>query len=218
MSDLALDTGAAQSPKRRQILDAATELFVAQGYGAVSMDAVARVAGVSKATLYAHFESKDRLFATIIEDACRTNILDASMLPDPATDLREALLAIALRMLRFIVAARSIAIHRVVIAESGRFPELGRAFYDHGPARVRAVLATWLAARDADGRLNVQKPAVAAEQFIGLLRSSVFVRATLGMAPAEDEIEQTAVEAVATFLRAFASPVYSPSGPYSPAD
>ena len=57
-----------ESPKRRAILNAATELFAARGYGAVSMDAIARAADVSKATLYAHFESKDRLFATIVQD------------------------------------------------------------------------------------------------------------------------------------------------------
>ena len=58
----------------RLVLDAATALFMAQGYGAVSMDAIARAAGVSKATLYAHFSSKDQLFATIIGEACRQNI------------------------------------------------------------------------------------------------------------------------------------------------
>ena len=60
--------------KRQAVLDAATALFMAQGYGAVSMDAIARAAGVSKATLYAYFSSKDQFFATIISDACQQNI------------------------------------------------------------------------------------------------------------------------------------------------
>src|ERR1700678_3279294 len=72
------------SPKRRQVIDAATELFLAKGYGAVSMDAVARAADVSKATLYAHFASKDALFATIIRDACCPDAVDeASFYSDP---------------------------------------------------------------------------------------------------------------------------------------
>src|SRR6476659_7929583 len=62
----------AESPKRRAILDAARGLFMTEGYGAVSMDAVARSAGVSKATLYAHCGAKDRLFAAIIHEACET--------------------------------------------------------------------------------------------------------------------------------------------------
>ena len=71
----------AEPPKRQAILNAATELFVARGYGAVSMDAIARAADVSKATLYAHFESKDRLFARIVSDACQENITPGD-LPD----------------------------------------------------------------------------------------------------------------------------------------
>ena len=64
----------ADSPKRQAVIEAAGELFIAQGYGAVSMDAIARAAGVSKATLYAHFASKDKLFATIINEACQQNM------------------------------------------------------------------------------------------------------------------------------------------------
>src|SRR3954451_25099586 len=67
-----LEPAEAASPKRRAILEAAAALFMAEGYGAVSMDAVARRAGVSKATLYAHFGAKDRLFAAIIHEACET--------------------------------------------------------------------------------------------------------------------------------------------------
>src|SRR5580692_7727547 len=121
-----------ESPKRRAILNAATDLFAARGYGAVSMDAIARAADVSKATLYAHFESKDRLFATIVQVACLEHIMPADELPDDATPDGEleddaALRAIGTRILRFFLRDRSLAIHRLVIAESVRFPELGRA-------------------------------------------------------------------------------------------
>ena len=75
-----------ESPKRQLVLDAAASLFMAHGYGAVSMDAVARAAGVSKATLYAYFSSKDQLFATIIGEACRQKIALAELLPADATD------------------------------------------------------------------------------------------------------------------------------------
>ena len=64
---------------------------MAQGYGAVSMDAIARAAGVSKATLYAYFSSKDQLFATIISDACRQNIVGVErFLPGLEADVRGA--------------------------------------------------------------------------------------------------------------------------------
>ena len=76
--NLALMSATAQRledlPKRTQIMDAAAALFIAQGYGAVSMDAIAKAAAVSKATLYAYFRSKDALFATIIREACESNL------------------------------------------------------------------------------------------------------------------------------------------------
>jgi len=196
----------AESPKRRAILNAATELFAARGYGAVSMDAIARAADVSKATLYAHFESKDRLFATIVHVACLENIIPADDLPeDGALDmasLGEVLRTIGGRILRFFLLDRSLAIHRLVIAESVRFPELGRAFYDNGPVAGRQRLAAWMASQPA---LDVPDPEVAAEQFLGLLRSGLYLRATLGLAPAPDAaaIEAVVAAAVGTFLRAY---------------
>jgi len=195
------------SPKRRAIVEAATDLFAARGYGAVSMDAIARAADVSKATLYAHFTSKDSLFATIVQVACREHILPEDALPDGgATDSAEeveaALMAIGGRMLRYFLRDRSLAIHRLVIAESVRFPELGRAFYDNGPEACRDLLVAWMVRRPA---LLVPDPHVAAEQFIGLLRTGLFLRATLGLAPEPDDaaIDAAVTSSVGAFMRAY---------------
>jgi TetR/AcrR family transcriptional repressor of mexJK operon len=205
-------TEEAESPKRRAILNAATDLFAARGYGAVSMDAIAREADVSKATLYAHFESKDRLFATIVQVACLEHILPADEFPDVATpdgEMRDgelgddaALQVIGTRMLRFFLRDRSLAIHRLVIAESARFPELGRAFYENGPVAGGRRLAAWMAVRPG---LAVQEPELAAEQFIALLRAGLYLRATLGLGPEPTEaaIEAAVTAAVGTFLRAY---------------
>lgn len=195
-----------ESPKRQVILAAAGELFMHQGYGATSVDAVARAAGVSKATLYAYFTSKDALFATIVNEACHDNIVVGAFLPEDTTDLQAALTALAGRMLRFLLQDRALAIHRVVIAESVRFPELGRAFYDNGPALFRTQFAAWLLRQQDAGRLAIPDADLAADQFVGLLRLGVYLRATLGLArPTDAEIDATTAAAVRTFLRAFAA-------------
>ncbi len=194
-----------ESPKRQLVLDAAAELFMAQGYGAVSMDAIARAAGVSKATLYAYFSSKDQLFATIIGDACRQNVAMANFLPGAETDMQAALVAFASRMLHFLLEPRALAIHRVVMSESVRFPELGRAFYDNGPGVFRRAFGDWLAEQTEAGRLAVADTALAADQFIGLLRGGLYLRATLGLeAPDDAEIETAVSSAVRTFVKAHA--------------
>jgi TetR/AcrR family transcriptional repressor of mexJK operon len=194
-----------ESPKRQAVLDAAAALFMAQGYEAVSMDAVARTAGVSKATLYAYFSSKDQLFATIIGEACREKIAAGALLPSDVTDLRAALTAFGGRLLRFFLEERALAIHRVVISESIRFPELGRAFYDNGPAALHRTFGDWLSEQTVAGRLAVPDPIMAAEQFVSMLRTCLFLRASLGLTPPTDaEIDATVAAAVSTFLKAFA--------------
>ncbi len=190
--------------KREQMLESARTLFMAHGYGAVSMDAVARAAGVSKATLYAHFESKDRLFASVVAASCARKWEFIESLPD-ADGLRQALIDIGKTCLRFVLHEDSLAVYRMTIAESARFPEFGRAFYENGPEAFRERLAGWIARRAALGRLDVPDAGIAADQFMGMLRGNLHMRAGLGLLPASTEavIDQTATAAADTFLRAF---------------
>jgi TetR/AcrR family transcriptional regulator, mexJK operon transcriptional repressor len=116
------------SSSRRAILNAATDLFAAFGYGAASMDAVAPLVDVPKATVSAHCDFGKRMFATIVQVACLENILLADDLPDGPTDVEDALRAIGTRILRLFRCVRSRAIHRLVIAESVRFAECDHDF------------------------------------------------------------------------------------------
>lgn len=171
------------SPKRRAILDAAARLFMAEGFGAVSMDAVARAAQVSKATLYAHFPGKEALFGDIIASNCaRLQASVAVALSDHALPLREALMEMGVQWLRFLLQPRVRALHRVVIAECVRFPQLAQGFYRDGPQALRLWLAGWLAEELSRGRLRAgTDTGLAAEQFLSLLRGDTFLRATLGL-------------------------------------
>jgi TetR/AcrR family transcriptional repressor of mexJK operon len=194
------------SPKRRAILEAAAALFMAEGYGAVSMDAVARGAGVSKATLYAHFGAKDRLFAAIITEACQV-MREACLGEAESAELppREALRRMGRHWLGFLLGPRALAVRRIVVAEGVRFPELARAFYDNGPSVTRAWLAGWIQAEAARGRLRCPDADRAAEQFLALLTGDIVLRATLGLGePPDAPAIEAQVEAVVdTFCRAF---------------
>ena len=98
------------------------------------------------------------------------------------------------------------SILRIAIAESARFPELGHAFYANGPQKFCDRFRTWLEALGAQGLVHTPDPLSATHQFMALLRSSVFLRATLGLPPAlsETEIDETVTSAVGTWMRAFA--------------
>jgi TetR/AcrR family transcriptional regulator, mexJK operon transcriptional repressor len=95
--------------------------------------------------------------------------------------------------------------YRIVIAETPRFPELGRAFYENGPAIRLSALTQYLQRADAAGVLKVDDARLAAGEFAGMLGGTVHLRAMLGHA---DEITAAAQEAlvehaVDTFLRAY---------------
>src|ERR1700733_2516799 len=119
--------------KVRQILAAARKVFMKEGYGAASMDAIARQAAVSKATLYAHFGGKDALFAALIVMECRhlSDQIGRGALYAP--DIREALLQVAKDFNNLLCSGEGLTMYRIVVAEAPRFPELGRIFYDSGP-------------------------------------------------------------------------------------
>lgn len=179
------------SPKRRAILDAAATLFMAEGFAAVSMDAVARAAQVSKATLYAHVSGKDALFQEIVEEHCRQmQAMVPATLADHAQPLEAALTELGAHWLHFLLRPRVRALHRMVVAEGARAPELARAFYAAGPQALRGWLVAWLQAEAARGRLQPDTPVpLVAEQFFALLRGDLFLRATLGLTGPASEAE-----------------------------
>src|ERR1043166_6930143 len=113
--------------KTEAILEAAGQLFREHGYGAVSMDQIAREAGVSKATVYAHFESKDRLFAAMVHNACRAYAEGRLPAVTEMEDVRAALTHICREIERFLLSPKTLGIYRVIIAEGPRFPELVQA-------------------------------------------------------------------------------------------
>lgn len=195
------------SPKRQSVIDAAARLFKTHGYGQVSMEAVARDAGVSKATLYAYFASKDQLFASIIGGACGRIAFEDGVFEAAPEDLRATMIVIGGKLLRFLLNPDTQALQRVVIAESARFPELGAAFLRAGPELFLTRLGDWLAIQARDGRLRVADARLAADQFGALLRPLIFLRAILMVPPAPDdaEIDATVTAAVDTFLRAYAA-------------
>jgi TetR/AcrR family transcriptional repressor of mexJK operon len=194
--------------RRRRIVHAAASLIMAQGYGATSMDAVARAAGVSKATLYAHFGAKAQLFMTIVAEECARHGNGAGAGFGVAA-VPDALDAMGHAYLTLLFSDNAIAMYRVVMAEAHRFPELGQAFFDAAPRRIFARFGEWARARQAEGALDeAALPETMAEHFFALLRTSGFLRRLMALPPAPDgpEIDAMVAGAVHVFMRAYATP------------
>ena len=118
--------------KTEAILQGAIAEFLKGGYAATSMDKVAKAAGVSKATVYSHFGDKENLFNAVIQDLVKDKfqtIMDLDSAPSLEQDPKAVLSMMATKMLNDAKSDRSFHdFIRIIIGESGRFPELAQAY------------------------------------------------------------------------------------------
>lgn len=205
-ADLRDDTRA-DNQKRRQILDGARDCFLASGFDAASMGQIARAAKVSKGTLYVYFDSKEALFkALIVEQKRETAERTMPTLEDRGGPLAEVLTVFASGLMRALTHPDHIALLRLVIGASERFPEIGRQLYEAGPVHGARRLAGFLVERQARGELVAGDMETAAWQFCALCQHPVVTRCILAgdPSPGEDEALSHARALVATFLAAYA--------------
>ncbi|MPY73931.1 MAG: TetR family transcriptional regulator [Alphaproteobacteria bacterium] len=197
--------------KHRAIQEAGTSVFLRLGYGSASMDLIAAEARVSKQTIYNHFHSKDELFKAIITDMTAALITPLSMRDAAKSSPERQLRALARDFLTLMLKPSSLSLYRLIVAESGRIPELGGEVYAAGAGRLIAQMADYLAWETKNRRLAVAEPERAAEQFVGMLTGRVQLRALLGVCenPSKEELDGRVEEAVSSFLRLHA-PVRSP--------
>lgn len=166
--------------KHRAILAAATTVFLENGYLGASMDQIAARAGVSKQTVYKHCEDKEHLFAEIVTrtiDEVGEPTFNEVMSLGENGDLHADLADLARRMLTRVIQPRILQLRRLVIGEAGRFPELGRDFYERGPGRTLSALCKVFTELDRRGLLDLPDPSVAAEHFNWLIMSAPLNRA-----------------------------------------
>jgi TetR/AcrR family transcriptional repressor of mexJK operon len=204
------ETAAARSAKdekRDAIVAIAEETFSANGYAGTSMSTIAARLGGSKGTLYNYFKSKDELFIAVIDKKCgQIQVLMSEAEIESGGDLRAALTRFGRQFLELILRDDSIAMYRLTTAESGRFPEIGKALYESGIQRNLARMSDLLDRAKEAGRLRADTDtSVAADQFIDLCLTGVHRRKLWNITPrpSRDEIERNVDNAVVTFMRAF---------------
>ncbi len=195
--------------KPEAVLAAAKKLFMERGYGATSMDDIAKRAKVGKATVYEHFQNKEELFAAVVTRECRGHSALVEALNAGDGDLRARLVRFARVFLDVLIRPDMIAIYRTIIAETVRAPQLGTAFYENGPLRVRNALVPWLSEAARRGELALDDPERAAVDLISLVRADLHLRALFAVPtlPGLVEKDELARAAVDRFLKAYAPPV-----------
>lgn len=192
--------------KRAAMLDAAQVCFLDKGYANTSVDEVAARAGVSKATIYAHFASKDALFGAIICRRCDDQSEGLANLPVlEDQDARTILTAIGLRLMTLFLSPEVMGIYRMVIAEAPRHPELAKTWYEAGPLRGKQRVGEVFEQMKAQGLLDFPDTRHAVDAFIGMLRGECFHRVMIELPPNPHFSVQSTIEtAVAFALKAYA--------------
>lgn len=200
--------------KRSAILDAARELFLQRGYTGTSMDDVARLASVSKQTVYAHFVDKARLFGDLIEadiaesPTTRHPLVEAMPHTD---DLKRDLRAFARAHLTEVMQPRLLRMRRMLIGEAERFPALASAWYEAGPMTSTSMFARWFEVLDERGLLRAPDPLLAAQHFNWLVISIPLNKAMSvpldGPLFTRRQLDRYADEGVRVFLSAYGTDI-----------
>ena len=197
--------GVVDNAKRQQIVDGARKIFLAQGFDAASMNDIARAAGVSKGTLYVYFANKEQLFAAIVEDECLAHAEGVFDLDPDDHAVEAALVRFGNAYVSFLCRAEKASALRTVVAIADRMPEIGKVFYETGPAVGIARLASYLRAQAEAGVLAIADFEVAAAQFMDACQSTLFkpVLFNFRAAPKAEQIDHVVRIAVRTFMAAY---------------
>ena len=191
--------GQVDETKTEAILEAALELFSEKG-ASVSMEQIARRAGVSRQTLYNRFPSKAEIGRALA--ARRSDAISAPL--RSGGDTETVLTALASGMLEKICNTDMRGSMRGVALMSPQAPDVAAAIYEAGPAEGLRRTAAWLAEQDRLGFLSVPDPLAAAEMYSGMVLGHGHLRGVLGIPHPPIERETRARETARRFMRAFA--------------
>jgi AcrR family transcriptional regulator len=192
--------------KRSRILATAASVFLEQGFERASMSEIAARNGGSKATLYGYFRSKQELFLAVAFAEGEKQVGPAfASLETGVADVRDSLLRVGEKLIAFLLTPGAIAAHRMVVSEAGR-SDIGRHFYTKGRARGIALLAKFLEAACAAGKIRRADFRIAAMQLLSLIESErvpPMVFAIEHKKPSRLQIRQSTERAVDVFLAAY---------------
>ena len=191
--------------KRQAILDAAKILFLSHGYANTSMDAVAAEAGVSKLTVYSHFNDKETLFSAAVMAKCEEQLPPLFFELPAGIAVEKVLLNIARGFHQLINSDESVNLHRLIMALGSQDPKLSLIFFEAGPQRMVQGMERLLTQIHDSGALSIDLPRNAAEHFFCLSKGAGNFRLVYGCGePLGEEASESHVrEVVGLFMRAY---------------
>lgn len=183
----------------------AADLFLKQGYDGVTIDKIVELAGGSKSTVYSKFGGKCGLFISSIENLCRESNEPLTQIHYTGLNLEESLKKLSFHILKLVTAKRSVELHRLAIGEALNCPEVGEAWYKHGPARTASFIGSVLENHSEE----LRNTAVPIDRMAVILHDSLTgdvmyrLLAGVGRRDSDAQLERLSGAAVDLLLRSF---------------
>ncbi len=195
-----------------QVLEGARSVFLVDGYEGASVDQIAKAGGVSKATLYSYFPDKRVLFMEVAAGECRRQSQAAVDMINSCGHPRVVLEQAAQHLLSFLTSTFGLQMFRICVAESERFPDLGRQFYASGPMVMKAELIHYFEGAQARGELVIDDMQLAADQFGELCKADLWPRLIFGVVDrvSQAEIDRIVQGAVEMFMARYGAKLPRP--------
>ncbi len=189
--------------KRMQIIQAATVLFIEQGFAATSMDKIAKQAGVSKQTVYSHFNDKENLFIETITAYCEASDFNEELFHADET-LEQNLLRVARSFIGLILSEGANKAYSTCVAHKEEYPELGKRFYEVGPLQVCAQVEACIECIRERKLLNIPDSRFATIQLLGMVQGDWKMRHALGQAkPGDMPSDAYILDCINRFIKAY---------------
>jgi TetR/AcrR family transcriptional regulator, mexJK operon transcriptional repressor len=187
------------------LLDVAASFFLKKGFAGSSVTQIARQARASKESFYTRFPTKEDLFRAVIrrQTESMSGKMSALFISDAPTAV--TLTSFGEGFFARFMADDTVTLQRTIALDGGKFPELGRMFYELGPARMIGALSRYLEQQVSKGKLRELDSENAAHHFVGLIISETMLKVTLGISPKPNKDAQRRIvkSAVDVFLHGY---------------
>lgn len=192
--------------KRQSILAIAGPMFLEEGFGEVSMSAVAARIGGSKSTLYNYFSSKEALFTAFVVEAGRKRFSELAGVELSSRGPHAALVELGTLFLELLLSPEIVSINRLVVAEAVRIPQVGKIFYENGPQKVSAEFERVFGLLSGRGLIPADLVPLAAKQFKSLCESDTYERCLWGI---EQDVSRSTIRGMAEEAAAAIGKLYA---------
>lgn len=188
--------------KRARILQAAKAIFLKSGYHGTSMNQIAQEAGVTKLTVYNHFQDKANLFICAITETCEESLCTKQFELDASADFCQTFHSVCLRALQIIYSAEALKLEHVLFELAAEQSPLALQFFDASHTRLQNQLAEFLQKAAQLGFIQTDNPTYQTELLMSLLLGVRHQKVLLGIiaVPNAHELEQIIQDAITLFL------------------